>query len=85
MIFGFEHAETQIPLDPAIDGFQLLAKDLLGIELGPMLHIRRERLIHPVHQVLRVFACEVRNRRDSVGKMSIAKKNSDDGIQKLFS
>lgn len=62
VIFGFEHSPVQIDLDCAVRGFQLLAQRLLDFHLGPMIQDRREGLIHPVHQVLRVFAFEVLGR-----------------------
>ena len=44
---------------PAISAFELIAENVLGIKLGPECHAVRERLVHPVHQILRVFGYEV--------------------------
>ncbi|OQB40600.1 MAG: hypothetical protein BWY06_01129 [Candidatus Latescibacteria bacterium ADurb.Bin168] len=59
VVFGYEHEPAKIPLDPCVRGFELLASSLLGIELSQRIEQRRSGLIHPVHQVLRVFAWEV--------------------------
>lgn len=59
VVFGYEHDPAQIPLDTCIKGFELLAENLLGIRLSPRVEKRIMGLIHPVHQVLRVFAWEV--------------------------
>ena len=59
VIFGFEHSPAQIPLDPAVEAFELLAAHILGIKLGQRIEERRNNLIHPVHQVVRIFGWEV--------------------------
>ena len=59
VVFGYEHDPAQISLDPCIKGFEMLAENLLGIRLSPRIEKRIAGLIHPVHQVLRVFAWEV--------------------------
>ncbi|MGH7183394.1 MAG: hypothetical protein ACREJN_15650, partial [Nitrospiraceae bacterium] len=69
IVFGYEHSPAQISLDPAMSAFELIAKEVLGIELGPKHHVMREGLIHPVHQVLRVFGYEILG-RVPVGKAS---------------
>jgi hypothetical protein len=59
VVFGYEHDPAQIPLDPCIKGFEMLAVNLLEIRLSTRIERRVSGLIHPVHQVLRVFAWEV--------------------------
>lgn len=59
IIFGYEHAPPLIPLDPVIQGFELLATKLLGFQLSPRVERRIGPLVHPVHQVGRVFAWEL--------------------------
>lgn len=59
VVFGYEHDSARIPLDPCIEGFELLAGKLFGIRLSRRIEKRVGGLIHPVHQVLRVFAWEV--------------------------
>lgn len=62
VIFGYEHSPPQVLLDPAITAFELIAPMVLHIRLGPRSQAKREGLVHPVHQVLRVFAYEVLGR-----------------------
>lgn len=62
VIFGYEHSPAQVPLDPAMLAFEVVASRVLGIQLGPKIHVRREGLAHPVHQVLRVFGYEILGR-----------------------
>ena len=59
VIFGYEHTPAQVPLDPAIAAFELIALKVLRLTLGPKCHAKREGLVHPVHQALRVFGFEV--------------------------
>lgn len=59
VIFGYEHDPPQIALDPVIQGFELLAMGLFGFQLGPRIERRVGSLIHPVHQVARVFGWEL--------------------------
>ena len=59
VIFGFEHTPAQLPVEPAIRGFELLARDLLSLALSPRHEALRTGLVHPVHQQLRVFGFEV--------------------------
>jgi hypothetical protein len=62
VIFGYEHSPAQVSLDPAISSFELIALNVLGIKIGPKCHAMRKDLVHPVHQVLRVFGYEVLGR-----------------------
>jgi hypothetical protein len=59
IIFGFEHTPPIIPLDAAVLGFEVLAERVMKLRLTPRIEERRDGLIHPVHQQLRVFAYEV--------------------------
>jgi hypothetical protein len=59
IVFGYEHAQAVVPLDAAIRSFELLAEQIMQIKLTPRIERRIEELIHPVHQVLRVFAWEI--------------------------
>jgi hypothetical protein len=59
IVFGYEHAPAVIPLDPAIRSFELLAAQIMQVKLTPRIERRIEGLIHPVHQVLRVFGWEI--------------------------
>ena len=52
-------APPQIPLEPAVRGFELLASSVVGIRLSPR-HMRTvTSLVHPYHQQLTVYAWEV--------------------------
>ena len=59
IVFGYEHAQAVVPLDAAIRAFELLAAQIMHVKLTPRVESRIEGLIHPVHQVLRVFGWEV--------------------------
>ena len=59
VIFGFEHTPALVSLEPAIRGFELLARNLLALELSPRHELLRKGLVHPVHQQLRVYGYEV--------------------------
>ena len=59
VVFGYEHAQAIVPLDSAIRSFELLASEVMQINLTPRVECRVEGLIHPVHQVLRVFGWEI--------------------------
>jgi len=65
IVFGYEHVQAVIPLDPAIRSFELLAEQIMQIKLTPRIERRIEGLIHPVHQVLRVFGWEILNKNDA--------------------
>ncbi len=59
VVFGYEHDPPRISLDPCVNGFEILCEQLLKIKLTKRVEVRMAGLIHPVHQVLRVFGWEV--------------------------
>jgi len=59
VVFGYEHVEAVVPLDTAIRAFELLAAQIMQVKLTPRVECRIQGLVHPVHQVLRVFGWEV--------------------------
>lgn len=59
LVIGYEHAPPKIDLTPLIESFEAIAKHVAGMKLGPRIETRRDRLVHPVHQTLRVFAWEL--------------------------
>ena len=59
VVFGFEHTPAQVSLEPAIRGFELLARNLLAVDLSARHEALRTDLIHPVHQQLRIYGYEV--------------------------
>ena len=59
LVFGYEHDPARIPLEPCIRGFEILASSLMGIRLSERQEQTRKPLIHPEHQVLKVFGWQV--------------------------
>lgn len=59
VIFGFEHTPPKVLLEPSIRGFELLASQLLLLQLSPRQEAMRTGLRHPVHQQLRVYGFEI--------------------------
>ena len=59
IVFGYEHAQAVVPLDPAVRSFELLAAQIMQLKLTPRVECRIDGLIHPVHQVLRVFGWQI--------------------------
>jgi hypothetical protein len=59
IVFGYEHEKAVVPLDPAIRSFELLADQVIQVKLATRIERKIEGLIHPVHQVLRVFSWEI--------------------------
>ena len=59
LIFGYEHSPAQITLEPAIRGFELLARELLSLNLSQREQASRQGLVHPVHQQLSVYGYQV--------------------------
>ena len=66
VIFGYEHTPAQVPVLPALRGFELLVREVLGLHLSGSEQAVRADLIHPVHHQLRVFGYEVFAGSDSV-------------------
>jgi hypothetical protein len=58
-IIGYEHQPAQIPLDPLLESFELIAKSVCKIGLGSRLEETRGQLVHPVHQVVRCISWEI--------------------------
>jgi hypothetical protein len=59
LVIGYEHLPTRIPLEPLIAAFESVASSVCGIRLGNRVQIRRQGLVHPVHQQVLVTAWEV--------------------------
>ena len=59
VVFGYEHSPAQILLEPAVRGFEILASQLIDVPLSPRVEASFGPLIHPVHQVGRIYAWEV--------------------------
>jgi len=59
VVIGYEHTPPKIDLNPLIEAFEAIAKHVAHIQLSPRIERRRDGLVHPVHQVVRIFAWEV--------------------------
>lgn len=59
LVIGFEHEPVKISLDPLIRSFELIAADVMHINLGKRIEERRNHLVHPEHQVLRCIGWEL--------------------------
>jgi hypothetical protein len=58
-VMGYEHAPAKISLDPLLDSFELIARQVMGIGLHERIEERRPGLCHPEHQVLRCIGWQV--------------------------
>lgn len=59
IVIGYEHYPPRIDLSPLIAAFEVVVREVAKVRLSPRVECRREGLVHPVHQSLRVFAWEV--------------------------
>ena len=59
IIFGYEHSVPLIDITIAIESFEAIAKQVVGIELGARRSAEFAPLIHPVHQQGKVFGWQV--------------------------
>ncbi len=56
---GYEHTPPRISLEPLFTAFELVARQVMGIQLRPRVQHSRIGLIHPVHQQLTIAAWEL--------------------------
>jgi len=56
---GYEHTPPRISLAPLFCAFEVIARDVMKLELGRRVEVQRRGLIHPVHQQLTIAAWEV--------------------------
>jgi len=59
-VIGYEHNPARIPLDPLIEAFELVARQVMRLALGERIDECREGLVHPEHQVLRCIGWQLR-------------------------
>jgi len=59
IVIGYEHVPAKINLTPLVQSFEAIAHHVARIRLSPRIELRREGLVHPVHQAARLFAWEV--------------------------
>ena len=62
VVIGYEHVPCKIDLTPLIESFEVIAKNVAHVNLSPRVECRREGLVHPVHQCVRVLGWEVLSR-----------------------
>ncbi len=60
VVVCYEHFPPRFSLQPLINSFELIAKNVMNVALAERVEEVRENLIHPVHQQLRVIGWEVR-------------------------
>lgn len=58
-VIGYEHDPPQVRLEPLFKSFEVIARDVLQVHLGPRVEARRTELAHPVHQQLIVAGWEL--------------------------
>lgn len=56
---GYEHDPPRVQLEPLWKSFELIAQNVMNIEIGTRALARRKGLIHPVHQQLIVVGWEI--------------------------
>ena len=59
LVIAYEHNPSQIDLTPLVESFEVVARNVAHIRLGPRVEERHDSLIHPIHQAVRLFAWEV--------------------------
>jgi hypothetical protein len=59
IVFGYEHSPPLIDITIAIESFEAIAKQIVGVELGARQSAQFGPLIHPVHQQGEVFGWQV--------------------------
>ena len=62
IVLGYERFPAKIDLLPLIESFEQIARQVMGIDLPDRIELRRNGLVHPVHESLRLFGWEVLNR-----------------------
>jgi hypothetical protein len=58
-VIGYEHNPAKINLNPLIDSFELIARNINNIDLSNRIEENRYHLIHPEHQIVRCFGWEI--------------------------
>lgn len=59
VVIGYEHDPPRVSLDPLIQAFEVIAREVLSIQLVERASAMRTGLIHPIHQRLRVIGWEI--------------------------
>jgi hypothetical protein len=58
-VIGFEHDPAKISIGPLIQAFELIAQQVMKIDLRGRVEETRSQLVHPEHQVLRCVGWEI--------------------------
>jgi hypothetical protein len=58
-VIAFEHNPPKVSLNPLLDSFEVIAKNVMKIQLSDRIEERRERLVHKEHQVLRCIGWQL--------------------------
>ena len=58
-VIGYEHSPPKIDITPLIDSFEVIARKVTDIKLSQRIEMKRDGLIHPIHQSVRIFVWEV--------------------------
>jgi hypothetical protein len=59
-VIGFEHNPAKTSLDPLLDSFESIARQVMKINLGERIEEKREGLVHSEHQVLRCIGWQLK-------------------------
>lgn len=59
-VIGYEHNPAKISLDPLLNSFESIARQVIGINLDNRIEQKRVGLVHPEHQVLRCIGWQVK-------------------------
>ncbi len=59
VVFVYEHTPPVIDLRVLIQSFELIAKEVLRVKLGPRSEAQLKDLVHPVHQQATVYGWEI--------------------------
>jgi len=59
-VIGFEHNPAKISLNPLLDSFESIAKQVMKIDLGERIEQKREELVHSEHQVVRCIGWQLK-------------------------
>ena len=59
LVIGYEHTPPRIPLEPAVRGFELLATEVLKLQLAARQQATVYDLVHPYHQQATVYGWEI--------------------------
>ena len=58
-VIGYEHDSPKISLDPLLESFELVIREVLRISVSQRCEEVRDGLVHPEHQVLRCISWEL--------------------------